>query len=215
MKGSTHLAIGTVIGIAATLIQPFSVKNAALYIAVSAFSALSADLDGPSILSSSLGKASKQIRQILVWLGLILTTALTYLFLAEQKFYPEYSIICLIALLFGFITKVGIIRNALVSVIGGLMMVGGWYFQMNWIIGLGLFVLVAPWLKHRGMTHTIWALCIWGVISYSLEQQLQVDGLMAVATTSYLSHLLADTLTPQGVKWLYPLYKKSIKLRIK
>ncbi|MBW7461523.1 metal-dependent hydrolase, partial [Paenibacillus sepulcri] len=33
-----------------------------------------------------------------------------------------------------------------------------------------------------------------------------------VATAGYLSHLLADTLTPSGVKWFYPLYKKSVKL---
>ncbi|WP_438349882.1 metal-dependent hydrolase [Paenibacillus sp. FA6] len=214
MKGSTHLAIGTVIGIAAAMYHPFSVHNTALYIAVSAFSALSADLDGNSILSSRIGKFSKQIRQLLVWGSLILTSVLTFLFLYDQSFHAEYSIVCLIALLFGFITKEGMIRNALISAIGGLLMYGGWHFNMNWLIGLGLFIAWAPWLKHRGMTHTVWALCIWGMISYSMEQQLQVDGLMAVATTSYLSHLLADTLTPQGVKWLYPLYKRSIKLRL-
>jgi inner membrane protein len=214
MKGSTHLAIGTVIGIAAAMYYPFTVNNAALYIGVSAFSALSADLDGNSILSSRIGKVSKQIRQLLVWGSLLLTSVLSFLYLSEHSFYPEYSIVCLIALLFAFITKEGMIRNALVSVIGGLLMYGGWYFNMNWLIGLGLFVAVAPWLSHRGMTHTVWALCIWGIISYGMEQQLQVEGIMAVATTSYLSHLLADTLTPQGVKWLYPLYKKSIKLRL-
>jgi len=214
MKGTTHLAIGTVIGIAATMYYPFTVQNAAIYVAVSAFSALSADLDGPSILSSRIGKVSKQLRQLLVWVGVLLVSVLTFLYLSEQAFYPEYSIVCLIALLFGFITKEGIIRNALVSVIGGLIMYGGWHFHMNWLIGLGLFIAWAPWLRHRGMTHTVWAVCIWAIISYGMEQQLQVEGLMAVATTSYLSHLLADTLTPQGVKWLSPLYKGSIKLRL-
>jgi inner membrane protein len=85
---------------------------------------------------------------------------------------------------------------------------------MNWLIGFGLFVAWAPWLKHRGMTHTIWAVPIWGIIAWGLEKQLQVEGLAITAMLGYLSHLIADTLTPSGVKWLYPLVKKSFKIRM-
>lgn len=63
------------------------------------------------------------------------------------------------------------------------------------------------------MTHTIWALIGWGAIGWGLESQSGVEGVTAVAIAGYASHLLTDTMTPSGVKWLYPLYKKPIKLR--
>ncbi|MHA0857858.1 metal-dependent hydrolase [Paenibacillus sp. CMAA1364] len=215
MKGSTHLAVGTIIGVVAAAYHPTNLNHIALYIGVAAFSSLSADLDGNSILSSKMGVLSKQIRQILIWVSLLFTLALVFLFLYNQSFYPVYSIICVIVILFSFVSKEGIIRNALISMIGVFIVLCAWHFNMHWLVGLGIFITSAPWLKHRGITHTLWALCFWGFISYGMEQQLQVDGLMSVATTSYLSHLLLDTLTPQGVKWLYPLYKGSIKLRLK
>jgi inner membrane protein len=62
-------------------------------------------------------------------------------------------------------------------------------------------------LDHRGMTHTLWAVVLWGVIGMGLEKQLRIDGIMIVAVAGYASHLLADSLTPNGVKWLYPLIR--------
>ncbi|MGF7045640.1 inner membrane protein [Paenibacillus sp. DS2015] len=215
MKGTTHLGIGVAIGVAATFYYPFTIENAAIYVAVSGFSALSADLDGPSILSSRIGKFSKQLQTLLVWLSFILITFLTYMYLSRGAFYPEYSVVCVVSLLIGFMTKQGVIRNALVSIVGGCLIYGGWLLGMSGLIGLGIFVAWAPWLNHRGMTHTIWALFYWAAISLEMERNLHIEGIMAVATTGYLSHLLADTLTPQGVKWFYPFYKKSIKLPLR
>jgi inner membrane protein len=86
--------------------------------------------------------------------------------------------------------------------------------KMNWLMGLGLYVAWVPWLNHRGLSHTVWALIIWGAIGWGLEKQLQIQGIAAVAAFGYLSHLVADTLTPSGVKWLYPLFDRTIKLRL-
>ncbi|RKN70094.1 hypothetical protein D7M11_31205 [Paenibacillus ginsengarvi] len=49
-------------------------------------------------------------------------------------------------------------------------------------------------------------------MGWELEHQLQIQGIMMVTIVGYLSHLIADTLTPSGVKWFYPLHKRSIKL---
>ncbi|WP_409346412.1 metal-dependent hydrolase [Paenibacillus sp. MBLB4367] len=214
MKGSTHLAIGTAIGAVAAAYYPFTWKHAALYVAVSAFSALSADLDGPSMLSSKLGKASKLLREFVLWGGVLLMAGVLYLFLMQNRFYPELTAAAVMVFLLGFVAKEGVIRNALVSVIGCGLIYAGWSMQMNWLMGFGLFVVWAPWLKHRGMTHTVWAVILWGAIGWGMENQLQVEGIAAVSVLGYVSHLVADTLTPAGVKWLYPLYKKSIKLHI-
>ncbi|GIP21336.1 metal-dependent hydrolase [Paenibacillus sp. J22TS3] len=212
MKGTTHLAIGTAIGAAAAAHYPFSPKSTALYLAVSAFSALSADLDGPSMLSSKIGKVSGVIRGLLLWSGVITLAILGYQYFTLNVFYPEYTAASGALFMLGLLSREGVIRNFLVSLIGGAFIYGALMWQLAWLGGLGLFIAIAPWLKHRGMTHTVWAVILWGAIGRGLEQQLQLPGIMTTATLGYLSHLLADTLTPSGVKWLYPLYKKPFKL---
>ncbi|MNI97947.1 inner membrane protein [compost metagenome] len=78
---------------------------------------------------------------------------------------------------------------------------------------MGAFVVIAPWLKHRGMTHTLWALAAWTALGYQLELEWGYPGLMLASGAGYFSHLAADTLTPSGVKWFSPLLRKSFKLR--
>lgn len=212
MKGTTHLAIGAAIGAAASAYYPFSLNNAALYLTVASFSALSADLDGASLLSSKLGKLSKLIRELLLWGGALMLAVIGYFYYTGEALHKEYTIIAGILFLLGMIAKQGVIRNTLVSAIGCILMIAGLSYALNWLIGLGLFIAWAPWLAHRGMTHTVWAVLIWGAIGWGLEQQLQIEGIAVVSAAGYLSHLIADTLTPSGVKWLYPLYKRSIKL---
>lgn len=214
MKGSTHLAIGVAIGAAAAAYYPFTLQNAALYVAISALSALSPDLDGPSMLSSRIGQFSKWLREMLYWSGLLLIVILAWLFFAQGYFSAEYSLAALSLFLLGLIIKDGLIRNILVSCIGGLLLYIGLSQQMSWLMGFGAFVAVAPWLKHRGLTHTVWALVLWAAIGSGLEQQLQVEGIMTVATAGYLSHLIADSLTPSGVKWLSPIFNKAFKFPI-
>jgi inner membrane protein len=214
MKGSTHLAIGAAIGVAASLYYPFNLNNTSLYLSVSVMSALSADLDGPSVLSGKLGKLSKLLRELALWTGALLLAGVAYLYFNEDRIDPVYATIAVILSLLGFITKEGSIRNALVSLVGCGLLYAGWITKQNWLMGFGLFVIWVPWLAHRGMTHTVWALLLWGAIGWGLEQQLQIEGIMVVSIAGYASHLLADTLTPAGVKWLYPLYKKSIKLTL-
>ncbi|QYR19059.1 metal-dependent hydrolase [Paenibacillus sp. sptzw28] len=212
MKGKTHLVIGAAIGAAAAAYYPFTFKNAALYITISAFSALSADLDGSSMLSSKLSGVSRLLRELVLWAGILLAAGVIYLYAAQDRLYPEYTIIAVIVFLLGFVAKSGIIRNALVSAIGCGLIYAGWIYKMNWLMGFGLFVAWVPWLNHRGMTHTLWAAALWSAIGWGLEEQLHIKGIATVSAAGYLSHLIADTLTPSGVKWLYPLTKKSFKL---
>lgn len=65
--------------------------------------------------------------------------------------------------------------------------------------------------KHRGIFHTIPAALIVSVTTFILTLYFN----LTIAITSalailfgYLSHLLADTLTPTGIMWLYPYKTK-------
>lgn len=212
MKGSTHFVIGAALGSAGALYYRMDFQTGALCVAVAAFSALSADLDGRSVLSSKLSKTSKFIRESIFGLGFLLLASVLYFYLIGHTFYPYAAAAASSVFLLGCVLREGIIRNFLLSVIGCGLMYWGWAAGMYWLAGLGLFVAWAPWLKHRGMTHTVWAVLFWGAISWGLERQIAVEGIALVSVAGYLSHLVADSLTPGGVKWLFPLYKKSIRL---
>lgn len=62
-------------------------------------------------------------------------------------------------------------------------------------------------LKHRGIVHTIIGLFIFSIIVFIL-----FDKFWLAFSLGYLLHLLADTLTPMGIMWKYPLSKKYYSL---
>ncbi|MBD2869236.1 metal-dependent hydrolase [Paenibacillus arenilitoris] len=214
MTGKTHLLIGAAVGAAVAASHSYGDDRAALIVGVAGFSALAADLDGTGMLSSKLSKLSKLLREAALWGGILFMAIVSYLFLAGQPVSPLLGLGGAAAFLLGLVMKQGFIRNALVSLVGIGFMYAGYESRMIWLIGFGLFVAWVPWLKHRGLTHTVWAVPIWAAIAWGLERQLGAEGVMEAAALGYLSHLVADTLTPSGVKWLYPIVKKSFKIRL-
>ncbi|MFD2614943.1 metal-dependent hydrolase [Paenibacillus gansuensis] len=212
MKGTTHLAIGAAIGIASASLNPFTLTNAAIYIAVAGFSALAADLDGPSMLSSKLDKASRMFQQWTTTAGVILAVVVGLQYVLNGQLYWKFAAVSVMILLLGLVVREGVLRNSLVSLVGCGLLYAGFTMQMHWLAGFGLFIAWVPWLKHRGLSHTVWAILAWAAISTGLERQLGIPGLMNTAVAGYVSHLAADTLTPKGVKWLYPLVGRSFKV---
>ncbi|MFC5472244.1 metal-dependent hydrolase [Cohnella suwonensis] len=215
MKGSTHLAIGGAIGVAASLYYPFSMNGTLTYLSVACLSALSPDLDGPNLINGKLriNQLSKLLRESAIWGGLLAALSCGYLYVVRDKAYPELATVSVAVFLLGLVAKEGAIRNAVVSLIGCGLLYAGASERESWLVGLGVYVAIAPWLAHRGMTHTVWVLAAWGAIGSGLESRLDLEGIMAVALAGYASHLIADTLTPSGVKWLYPIVKTTFKLR--
>lgn len=216
MNGKSHMTIGAVIGVACTLyFSPAQqLDSIVAYIGVASFSALSADLDGPSILTRKLTKLSRSLHQFTLIAGVIGLAISLYLWLTTSQISPIGIGASIASILIGLTVSRGAMRNGMVSVIGAALGVygisEGWY----WLIGLGVFVIIAPWLKHRGLTHTIWMVPLWGLMGYGLEQQLAIDGLGLTAALGYLSHIIADMLTPAGVRWLYPITKKKFKIKL-
>ncbi|MEK0315888.1 metal-dependent hydrolase [Cohnella sp. 56] len=212
MKGSTHLAIGLVIGAAAAVYhQPTAVQSAA-YIAAAGLSALAPDLDGTNMLSAKLSGLSRAIHRGALGGGAIAAAAAAYLYATGQTVPLLLVWVGIPLMLVLMSVSSGTIRNGLVSLVGIGLAVAGARGGDVWLIGLGAYTAWAPWLKHRGMTHTVWALLYWYWLGREAESGLDIPGLAVVGAAGYASHLVADTLTSLGVKWLYPLYRKSIKL---
>lgn len=215
MKGSTHLSVGAVIGGAAALYDGTDFQTGSMLTAIAALSALAADLDGRSMLSSKLDKTSRIVRNGIIGLGLFLLAYSAYIYVFQSILLYEIGAAAVAVVLLGLLLREGWIRNFLLSLIGTAMLLWGWKLQLWWLLGLGLFVGWAPWLKHRGFTHTVWALALWWWIGSGLETGLGVNGITWAATAGYASHLVLDTLTPQGIRWFYPVYKKTYKLPLR
>ena len=211
MRGSSHLAIGLITGFAIAGLAPgvaFSLPG----IALAGFSSLAPDLDHPdSRLSKRLGFTQNYVRWAFVAGGLALA-AYAYLQLppgAEQRLY--YTA----ALAFGLVgvgLQGGSARRLALLFTGLSTVVAGLFTEQLWLSLLGTFVALAPFTSHRSWTHTIWATALWTYIGYLANQSLGWRGVAHYAGAGYASHLLADTLTKSGVRWLLPVVDFSFKI---
>lgn len=70
-----------------------------------------------------------------------------------------------------------------------------------------------PLLKHRGITHTLWSWLFITVISFLIFHSILIS---IIASISYLSHLIIDSLSIAGIRWLGPFTnnKKDTKYGI-
>ena len=70
----------------------------------------------------------------------------------------------------------------------------------------GLFLLLTAIFPHRTFTHSLLAL---GMITWTVY--LIDPGLAPAAFAGYASHLIADSMTPHGVPWLWP-YQRYFRI---
>ena len=211
MRGSSHLAIGLITGVAiAGLVPglPFSVPG----IALAGFSSLAPDLDHPeSRLSKRLGFTQNYVRWAFA-AGALAIAAYAYFQLnagSEQRLY--YTV----ALAFGLLgagMQGGSARRLALLFTGLATVVAGLYTEQLWLSLLGTFVALAPFTSHRSWTHTIWATALWTYIGHLADRHLGWRGVALYAGTGYASHLVADSLTKAGVRWFLPVFNYSFKI---
>ena len=211
MRGSSHLAIGLITGVAVAGLAPgipFSLAG----IALAGFSSLAPDLDHPeSRLSKRLGFTQNYVRWAFA-AGALALAAFAYFQRvpgSEQRLY--YTA----ALAFGLIgvgMQGGSARRLALLFTGLGTVVAGLYTEQLWLSLLGTFVALAPFTAHRSWTHTIWATALWTYIGYLADQHLGWRGVALYAGTGYASHLVADTLTKAGVRWFLPISEYSFKV---
>jgi inner membrane protein len=214
MTGKVHLGIGAVLGMVTAASFTTTLEDAAIIVGIAMFSALVPDIDGNSLLVSKLNNVVTFLRLVLLYGGFGFACWLGYNYYITNEIDQAYAGIAISAILVGsLLNNKGPARNLMVSAIGVCMFYYGlvldaWTF---WLILLGLYIMVAPWLPHRGLTHSIWALLLWGLIAYLAEQEFGLEGIMKAAVAGYLSHLVADMFTAKGIKWLAPITDKAFK----
>ncbi|MBT2558869.1 metal-dependent hydrolase [Hymenobacter sp. ISL-91] len=209
MRGSSHLAIGLITGVAVAGLVP-GIPFSPAGIALAGFSALAPDLDHPaSRLSKRLGFAQNYVRWAFIAVAAVVAAYAQWQLVPG----PNRRLAFTVALAFGLVgaamqgettRKLALLFTGLCTVVAGL------YTGFVWLSMLGCFIALAPFTSHRTYTHTLWAAAAWTYIGHLANQSLGWHGIALFAGGGYVSHLLADSLTKAGVKWFMPLADVSL-----
>mgnify|MGYP003379032841 FL=1 len=72
---------------------------------------------------------------------------------------------------------------------------------------------IFPWLKHRGYSHSLFAIIIIHFLLKQIELITNISNLCFFGTVSYSSHIfLGDLFTRSGIPIFYPISKKKYSL---
>lgn len=223
MKGRTHLAVGLGIGVIASVSS--TPEDIPVMLAAAGVASLAPDLDGRNLLNRRVTKTAKKIKKSGVYVAAVLMVLALLSFFLDFSFLPfvEGNWLQLQNKLLLFVWGVVILgfslrsqetlKNILMSIIGLLLVYYAATNEFWWLVLFALYIGVAGWFAHRGITHTIWAMIYWWYMSDLMENSLAVNGLAVVSTLAYLSHIVGDMMTVKGVKFLFPIIKKSFRLR--
>ncbi|MCB2376380.1 metal-dependent hydrolase [Hymenobacter sp. BT635] len=212
MRGSSHLAIGLITGVAVGGLVagvPFSPAG----IALAGFSALAPDLDHPSSrLSKRLSFSQNYVRFAFALIALGMAGYTHYMLPVGSSDRRMGFTAALAFGLIGVAMQGGSARKLALMFTGVCTGLAGLYLGYLWLSLLGTFVALAPYTSHRTWTHTLWATALWTYIGYLANNTLGWHGVAHFAGAGYASHLVADSLTKAGVKWFMPLSDYAFKL---
>ncbi|MFD0679855.1 MULTISPECIES: metal-dependent hydrolase [unclassified Paenibacillus] len=199
MTGRTHLIVGSgvTLSVLSLIGQPITLPAAVVAIV----SSLLPDIDEPNslLLQKTMPKAVlNKIKLALVAAGV---GFMIYCYF--QSFYVPYSYGVGVLMIGAFLIHQRLFRQLLMIVLGGLLLYLG-AEAGPWWGTIGALLMVCAVLPHRGLTHSVYGVAIWGAVLYfasiRLGESLWISGVMA-----YTLHLLCDMLTKHGIHPLPPL----------
>lgn len=219
--GRSHLALGVMSGLLVARGAQAPLPEGVVLTTLAAVSALVPDLDVDGLLMRRLTERPLTwIRRLFGYAGVILILLSYFPHTRNEQF--GTALVGLLCLGVGFVLKDQSARRWMLSLMGVLLAVCSLYWRLGehmftlsgltqgmqeserWLIWLGLFIAIVPHFPHRTYSHTLWALAVWGAIWYEAEASLRMEGLFMAGITGYASHLLADTLTVSGIRYLHP-----------
>jgi len=204
MMGKTHLFVGT--GVTLSVLALANEKITLPVIAITAVSAILADIDEPNALLVSRAIPKQLIRLLqMLLIGLALVV-----FFAGSLYAPWNTVL---AILLGSVSfmPTRTIRNIIMILIGiTLIAYGNTFIPWNYIIGS--ILIICAIVPHRGLTHTIYGVIGWSILLFCATHTYG-HTIWIAGGLSYLLHLLADALTNHGIRPLPP-FKFRLKLPI-
>lgn len=193
MTGRTHLVVST--GVTLSIMQMTGQGVSLPVWAVAIVSSLLPDIDEPNsmLLQKTLPKT---LLTKLRWLfALVGVGFIVYAYL--QSFFTPYSYVAGGLIILMCLVNQRAFRQLLMILLGGLLL----YLGISvgpWCGTIGALLMVCAVLPHRGLTHSIYGILIWGGLLYYASIVLGINLWMAGAL-SYTLHLVCDVLTKQGI----------------
>lgn len=203
MDGKSHLAAGVIFSGVGLMVTDTPLQEIAMPLIIGGISGLAPDLDHQNSILTQ--KFSFPIRILMSVGSAVLTLYLAYqLFLFQ--FAKEYIIgvilvgATLLALSLAYMKpKTLLLISGIALVIVGILLPN----TMISLVVLGLFVVIASRLKHRGLTHSLYFLIFWSIFSFLLQKEIGQNHIWLAGTLGYLSHLLTDDwFTKTKIKWI-------------
>ncbi|WP_165971998.1 metal-dependent hydrolase [Paenibacillus piri] len=199
MTGRTHFIVGT--GVTLSVLSMAGQQVTLPAVAVAAVSSLLPDIDEPNSLL--LQKTMPKTVLNKIKLGLVAAGIGLMLFSYVQSFYVPYSYLVGALMIAACLIHQRLFRQLLMVVIGGVMLFAGGTAG-PWLATIGALLMVCAVLPHRGLTHSVYGVFIWGTVLYFASLRLGVP-LWTAGAAAYTIHLLCDMLTKHGIQPLPPL----------
>ncbi|ULL15866.1 metal-dependent hydrolase [Paenibacillus sp. H1-7] len=207
MTGKTHLIVST--GVTLSVMQFMGQGITLASAAIAVISSLLPDIDEPNSLLMQKTMPKKLLNFIKLFFAAAGIGFIAYCYL--QSFYTPYSYGAGALLIIMCLVNQRLFRQILMILLGGLLLYVGAEAGPWWGTA-GALIMVCALLPHRGLTHSLYGVVMWGGLLYYASIRLGVTLWMA-GTLSYTLHLLCDMLTKQGIHPLPPLkWKLAVPL---
>jgi inner membrane protein len=205
MTGRTHLIVST--GVTVSVLQMTGLGVTIPGFVIALISSLLPDIDEPNslLLQKSIPKSLILKCKIGLAAAAIGLSAYAYV----QTLFLPYSYIISVMMIALCLVNQRLFRQLVMAALGGLLLYMG-AEGGPWFAAIGALIMVCSVLPHRGLTHSVYGVLIWGGLLYAASIQLMMPLYMAGAV-SYSLHLLCDAFTKHGVQLLPPA---KWKLRI-
>jgi inner membrane protein len=207
MTGRTHLIVGT--GVTLSVLQLAGQGITFPGIAIAVVSSLLPDIDEPNSLLLQKTVPKSLITKAKIGLAVSGLGLMIYAYM--QAFFLPYSYVigCLMIAL--CLANQRLFRQIVMASLGAVLLYIG-AEAGPWFAAVGALLMVCAVLPHRGLTHSLYGVLIWGGLLYAASAQLGVPLWMSGAM-AYTIHLLCDILTKHGIHPLPPFkWKLNIPL---
>lgn len=207
MNGTSHAVIGSATGfIVANTVQS-TPSETLLFVSLGAVSGLIPDLDIDGKLRGKITLPHQMIQLSAQVIGIMM---ILYSFFDRTAIERWMGVG--IGILILFIASI-IRQKHMLTITGIAVLMGGISLEEQWIILLGIYIMIASFTSHRSYTHSILGVIFFGIIAADLETSLGINGLFYTCIGGYISHLLADLkilpVNKRGVKLFLPLSSKE------
>lgn len=208
MNGTAHAAIGAATGfIVANTVQ--SPPSATLFlVGLGGVSGLIPDLDIDGKLRGKITLSHKTIQTAAQLIGILMVFYSFYEGIDTERYIG-------IGIGIGMIVITSSIKQKhMLSLTGVGVVAGGFFLDENWLMLLGIYILIASIVSHRGYTHSVLGVVFFGFIASKFEVSIGMEGVFNTCLAGYISHLMADSkLLPfnkRGVKLFLPISLKEL-----